>query len=224
MSAFTNGLRGSSGLVALLGVIGVSLYAFFQIADEVNENEIRQLDETLLLAFRNPADVTDPLGPAWFEETVTEITSLGGYPILLSVIAVVVGYMLVVRKFGPAAYVVLSVGTGTLLSQGLKVLYDRARPDMVDHLVVTHTASFPSGHATMSTIVYLTLAAVIVRLVPSRMVRIYVLAVAVLVSVAVGLSRIYLGVHWPSDVAGGWALGVAWASLSWLAVSVVRAF
>jgi len=92
----------------------------------------------------------------------------------------------------------------------------------VDHLVQIHTASFPSGHATMSAVVYLTLATLIVRLVDDVAVRVYVLAVAILLTLAVGLSRIYLGVHWPSDVAAGWALGAAWACLSWLAVSGLR--
>jgi undecaprenyl-diphosphatase len=216
-------IRLSSAPVLLTAVISIALYAFFQIADEVSEAEIAQLDSALLLAFRSPADIADPIGPPWLEETVAEITSLGGYPILVAVVAAVAGYLLVVKRFGPALYVVLSVGAGTLLSQILKMLYDRPRPDIVDHLVVTHTASFPSGHATMSTVVYLTLAALIVRLVDQTRVRIYVISVATLVSVLVGLSRIYLGVHWPSDVAAGWALGVAWACLSWLSVSALRA-
>src|SRR5690606_27342835 len=104
----------------------------------------------------------------------------------------------------------------------LKSFYDRPRPDIVDHLVQTHTASFPSGHATMSAVVYLTLASLIVRLVDDVAVRLYVLAIAILLTFAVGVSRIYLGVHWPSDVAAGWALGVAWACLSWLVVTVLR--
>ncbi|MEX0955942.1 MAG: phosphatase PAP2 family protein [Rhizobiaceae bacterium] len=216
-------IRLSSAPVLLMAVIAIALYAFFQIADEVSEAEIAQLDNALLLVFRNPADIADPIGPPWLEETVTEITSLGGYPILVAVVAAVAGYLVVVRMFGPALYVVLSVSAGTLLSQVLKSLYDRPRPDIVEHLVVAHTASFPSGHATMSAVVYLTLAALIVRLVDDVRARVYVICVAVLVSVLVGMSRIYLGVHWPSDVAAGWALGVAWACLSWLSVSALRA-
>jgi undecaprenyl-diphosphatase len=216
-------MRPSTTPVVLTAIVAAALYVFFQIADEVTEAEIAQLDSALLLAFRNPRDVTDPLGPFWLEEMIAEITSLGGYPILVVLVAVVAGYLIVVERFGPALYVVLSVALGTAVSQLLKVLYDRPRPDLVDHLVTAHTASFPSGHATMSTVVYLTLAALIVRLVDRARVRVYVLCVAIALSIAVGLSRIYLGVHWPSDVAAGWALGVAWASLSWLAVSALRA-
>jgi undecaprenyl-diphosphatase len=216
-------MRLATAPVMLAAGIAAALYVFFQIAYEIGEDEIAGIDQALLLAFRDPADITDPWGPPWFEETVAEITSLGGYPILIAVVGTVVGYLLVVRMFGPALYTTLSILVGTGLSQLLKAFYDRTRPDLVDHLVTTHTASFPSGHATMSTIVYLTLAALIVRLVDNVRARIYVMSVAVLVSILVGLSRIYLGVHWPSDVAAGWALGVAWACLSWLSVSALRA-
>lgn len=215
-------VRSAALPAVMIGIVALGAYVFLELADEVGEDEIAGIDRTLMLAFRNPADVSDPLGPSWFEETVTEITSLGGYPILVALIAAVAGYLLVVRKYGPALFVVLSTGLGTAVSQLLKVLYERPRPDLVEHLDVIHTASFPSGHATMSAIVYLTLAALIVRLVEKTSVRVYVMSVAVLVAVAVGLSRIYLGVHWPSDVAAGWALGAAWASLSWLAVSALR--
>lgn len=229
MTSTTDLVRGlkdfrlSAAPMILVAVIATAAYAFFHIADEVSEAEVAGIDRSLLLLLRNPADIADPLGPDWFEETVMEITSLGGYPILVALVMAVVGYLLVVRKYGPALYVVLSVGSGTALSHLLKLAYDRPRPDLVEHLVTTHTASFPSGHATMSTVVYLTLAALVIRLVEDRGARTYVLAVAILVSLLVGMSRIYLGVHWPSDVAAGWALGVAWASFSSLVLLMLRA-
>lgn len=207
---------------ALAAVGGIAVYAFLRLAGEMQAGELAGFDRALLLSFRNPADPADPLGPAWLEQAVEEITALGGYPILTVLVAVVVGYLLVARKHGPALFVALSIGLGTLVSQLLKIAYDRPRPDVVSHLVAIHMASFPSGHATMSTLVYLTLAALIARLVDDWRVRAYVISVAVLLSLAVGLSRLYLGVHWPSDVAAGWALGVAWASLSWLVVSGLR--
>jgi len=214
--------RLSSAPAILIAIVASAAYVFFQIADEISEAEFDHVDRALLLLFRNSADISDPIGPEWLEETVTEITSLGGYPILVALVAVVAGYLLVVRKYGPAIFLTVSIGLGAGLSHVLKLLYDRPRPDIVEHLVTTHTASFPSGHATMSTVVYLTLAALIIRLVQERAARIYVLSVAIFMAVAVGLSRVYLGVHWPSDVAAGWALGAAWASLSSLVLSLLR--
>lgn len=208
--------------VALLALAGLGIYGFLAIADEMAEGEIDAFDTALLLALRNPADLSDPIGPPWLEETALEITALGGYPLIVLTLAAVIGFLLVTRRPGPALYALLSVAGGTVVSQLLKSLYDRPRPDLVAHLDTIHTASFPSGHAMMSTVAYLTLAALIVRIVVSRAARVYVLVVAVLVSLAVGVSRVYLGVHWPSDVAAGWALGVAWASLSWLAVTALR--
>jgi len=208
--------------VAMTALGGLAVYVFLKLAGGIEDGELTGFDRALLLSFRNPADPADPLGPAWLEQTVEEVTALGGYPILTVLVAVVVGFLVAVRRYGPALFVTLSVGVGTVVAQLLKIAYDRPRPEIVTHLVAIHTASFPSGHATMSTLVYLTLAALIARLAQDWRVRAYVLSVAVLLSLAVGVSRIYLGVHWPSDVAAGWALGVAWACLSWLVVSGLR--
>ncbi|MCR5855610.1 phosphatase PAP2 family protein [Mesorhizobium sp. J428] len=213
----------TSAPFVLAAIAGVGAYAFLQIADEVSEAEFDALDRGLLMAFRQPDDLATPLGPPWFREFMAELTALGGYPLLTIIVALVVGYLIVARMFGPALFTVLAVVSGTAVSQLLKVLYDRPRPDVVEQLVTVHTASFPSGHAAMSAVVYLTLASLIVRLVDSTAIRVYVLVVALLLTVSIGISRIYLGVHWPSDVAAGWAFGIAWASLSWLAVAALRA-
>ncbi|TYR30342.1 phosphatase PAP2 family protein [Mesorhizobium microcysteis] len=210
--------------VALMALLGAAVFAFLQLADEVGEDELGAIDEALLLLFRDPSDRSQVIGPPWLEETMVEITALGGYPILVVMVAVVVGYLFMMRMAGPALFVLASIVTGTIAGHVLKLVYDRPRPDIVDHLVAIHTPSFPSGHATMSAVVYLTLASLIMRLVDSTLVRGYVLSVAVLLTLAVGISRVYLGVHWPSDVAAGWALGVAWASLSWLVVAALRVY
>lgn len=207
--------------VTMIAITAAGLYIFLAIADEMAEGEIDAFDTRLLLSLRNPSDPPDPLGPPWLEETALEITALGGYPLILLTVAAVIGFLLVTRRPGPALYAFLSVAGGTAVSQFLKSFYDRPRPDLVAHLDTIHTASFPSGHAMMSAVAYLTLAGLIVRIVESRAARAYVLTVAVLVSLSVGVSRVYLGVHWPSDVVAGWALGVAWASVAWLALSLM---
>jgi undecaprenyl-diphosphatase len=217
-----NEYRGATVPVILVAIIALGLYVFVEISDEVLEDELRDIDSWLLLFFRDPADLSVAIGPPWLAESVAEITALGGYTLIIILIAAVVGFLLIAGRYGPALYVLLSVSLGTLVSHFLKLAYERPRPDIVEHLVTTHTASFPSGHATMSAVVYLTLAALVMRMVDSVTLRIYVLAVAIALTVLIGMSRIYLGVHWPSDVIAGWALGAAWASLAWLAVTAIR--
>lgn len=202
--------------VFLLGIITLGVYGFIQIADEMAEGEIRNFDETLFLMFRVADDPSRSLGPAWLQETAVEVTAVGGYPLIVLTLAAVCGFFIVTRHYGAALYAVTSIGSGALISYTLKQYYARPRPDLVDHLDTVHTASFPSGHALVTTVAYLTLAAIVVGYLETSRARIYVISVAVLVAVMVGVSRVYLGVHWPSDVAAGWALGAAWASFSWL--------
>lgn len=207
----------------VVAIVAFGVLGFLYIGHEVGENEFHQLDLSILLAMRNSADLADPLGPPWFEEAVVEITALGGYTLIIAIMLAVIGFLGVARLPGPALFIFLSIGTGWLASQSLKSFYGRPRPDIVPPLDIVQSASFPSGHAMMLTVVYLTLAVVIARLTTSLPLRAYVMAVAILISLMVGLSRIYLGVHWPSDVFAGWALGAAWAGLSWLVVSLLRA-
>ena len=209
--------------VLLIALVAGGVYVFLATATSVREDALERFDNWLVPLFRQPGDVSAPIGPDWFAQTVVEITTLGGYPVLVTLVTAIAGFLLVYRRFGPAIFMIAAIISGTIASHLLKIVYDRPRPDVVDHLVATHTASFPSGHATMSAVVYLTLATMIVRLVDDVAVRIYVILMAVFLTFMVGMSRIYLGVHWPSDVIAGWALGTAWACLSWLAVTALRA-
>ena len=208
--------------VLLFGILTLGVYGFIEIAEEMAEGEFRNFDETLLLSLRVQGDPATPLGPRWLQETALEVTAIGGFPLIILTLAAVTGFFLVTRRYGAAIYAVLSVGSGALLSQMLKQYYARPRPDLVDHLDAVHTASFPSGHALVTTVAYLTLAAIVIGYLETRRARAYVLTIAVLVAVMVGVSRVYLGVHWPSDVAAGWALGAAWASFSWLIMHLLQ--
>jgi undecaprenyl-diphosphatase len=173
------------------------------------------LDRAILLALRAPGDVADPIGPPWFERAVADITSLGGYAVLTLLVIGVAAYLLAVGKRGSALLVVGSVGGGAVLSELLKLIFARPRPDFVAHLVEVQSASFPSGHAMLSAITYLTLGALLAQVHEQRHVKALLIGSGVLLTVLVGVSRVYLGVHWPSDVLAGWVLGAAWAYLCW---------
>ena len=144
-----------------------------------------------------------------------DVTSLGGATVLSLMTAAVVGYLLVDEKRAAALFVLASVAGGAALSTVLKLAFARPRPNIVPHLVEVHTASFPSGHAMLSAVIYLTLGALLARVERPPRIKIYVLTVAILLTFLIGLSRVYLGVHWPTDVLAGWCAGAAWATLCW---------
>ena len=204
------------GATIALGITAFGVLAFALIADEAFEGDARGFDESILLALREPGDPTNPIGPAWFEHAVVDVTALGGYVILSMLVIGVAIYLLVAGKRGTALLVVGAVGSGTLLSEGLKLGFARPRPDLVAHLAEVQSASFPSGHAMVSAIVYLTLGVLLTRTHKQRRTKAVIMTYAILLTLMIGLSRIYLGVHWPTDVLAGWALGAAWASLWWL--------
>ena len=209
--------RREVALLAVLALASGALWGFAELADEVLEGETHAFDETILLALRSPTDRSDPLGPRWLEETMRDVTALGGIGVLAFITLAVAGFLALQRKTHAALFVVLAVGGGQLLSTLLKVGFDRPRPDLVPHGAMVSTASFPSGHSMMAAITYLTLGALLARVQPRRRLKLYLLGLAMLLTVAVGVSRVYLGVHWPTDVLAGWALGAAWALLCWAA-------
>lgn len=191
-------------------------WAFLELADEVMEGKTLGIDERLLLSLRNPLDHSDPLGPEWLEEMARDFTSLGSTGVLTLIVLAVLGYLLLSRRFRAALFTLVAVPGGMLLSAMLKLGFDRPRPDLVPHETVVYTASFPSGHSMMSAVTYLTLAALLGRLHPQPQLKSYFLIVAAFLALLTGVSRVYLGVHWPTDVLAGWAAGAAWAALCWL--------
>lgn len=194
---------------------GLLFLAFGQIAEEVAEGETTWFDEKVLLALRAPGDLGDPLGPAWLEEAARDITALGSNPVLGIVVIAAIAYLLLMKRSGAALWVFASVVGGLLLSSVLKEAFARPRPDLVAHAAQVFTPSFPSGHATLSAVTYLTLGALLASMHDSRRLKVFFLGLAIFITVAVGLTRIYLGVHYPTDVLAGWCLGAAWAAICW---------
>ncbi len=202
-------------LIALL-LIGAGLWLFVGLADEIVEGEKLGFDETILLALRNPADHNDPLGPPWLEEMGRDYTSFGGVAVVGLVTVVVSLYLTLARRWAILSLVLTVVVGSLLLNQLLKAGFHRPRPDLVPHGMVVYNASFPSGHAMLSASVYLTLGTLLARLQQRRFQAFLIMGTAILVTVLVGVSRVYLAVHWPSDVLAGWAAGSIWAIACWL--------
>lgn len=202
-------LEGEMLAIAAAMMLGLALV--IALAENVYD-----FDTAALLAFRTVGNPADPIGPPWFEEMMRDFTALGSTGVLTMTVLAVAGFLVITRKSHSAILMVASVLGGMLLSSALKFLFDRARPDVVPHAAEVYTASFPSGHSLMAAVVYLTLGALLARTQSSRAVRAYILLVAMVLALLVGISRVYLGVHWPSDVIGGWAIGSLWALVCWL--------
>ncbi len=197
--------------------------SFLWIADEVMEGDTLRLDERILMAMRVPGDPSQPIGPDWVEESFRDFTGLGGVGVLGLLTAATLGYLWLQGMRRAALYVLVAIGGGLLVSLALKAGFHRPRPDLISHGSMVYTASFPSGHSMLSAMVYLTGGAMLALVHPRRAVRLYILGCAVLATVLVGLSRVYLGVHWPTDVLAGWAGGAAWAALCWLMARQLQA-
>jgi undecaprenyl-diphosphatase len=193
---------------------GILVAAFAAIAAGIAAGLFDTFDRTLLLSLRT-GDAHDPAGPFWVESFFLDATGLGSTTIVVLVTLAAAGFLLMVRRGATALLLIAAIGGGTLLNNVAKLFFERPRPDLVAHAVETQTSSFPSGHAMMSAIAYLTLGALLARTQKSVTVRFYIVALAVLTTVLVGISRVYLGVHWPSDVIAGWLLGGAWALICW---------
>jgi undecaprenyl-diphosphatase len=208
-------------LIAFLFVSGMA-FAFARIADEMAEGETRGFDTAILLALRQSGDHARPIGPWWLEAAMIDITSLGGWTVLTLITTVVIVYLLITKRLEAALLMFGSVVGGAVLSTGLKIGFARPRPDLVDHLVNVSSASFPSGHAMLSAATYLTLGALLARTDTRRTVRGFLFSIAVLLTLIIGASRVYLGVHYPTDVLAGWCLGSAWALLCWMVARWLR--
>ena len=211
----TRWLQHKAALVWLgaMAILAGLLWGFVELAQAVSGGTTRALDTRLILMMRNPADLSDPLGPAWVEELARDFTALGGVGFLTLLVLAVGGFVWLQRQRHLAWFLLLSVSSGVIVSQTLKHVFDRARPDLVPHGSFVYTASFPSGHSLMAAVVYLTLAALLARSLDRWRLKSYVMLLAIVTTVLVGASRVYLGVHWPSDVLAGWTVGAMWALL-----------
>jgi undecaprenyl-diphosphatase len=203
-------------LLAVLGVGTASLWGFIEIAEEVVEGDTQAFDHWLLGIMRDSRNPADPIGPPWLEEIGRDATALGGLAWLTFITLVIAAYLWLVGKVRTMAFMLAATFGGAVLSIALKTFYDRPRPNIVPHLTHVYTSSFPSGHSMLSAVVYLTLGSLLAAVMPNLKLKIYVLLVAILLTIFVGVSRIYLGVHYPTDVLAGWLAGLVWSLVCWL--------
>ena len=204
----------------ILGLAACALlWIFLILAGEIAEGETQAFDVMILRALRSADDPSRPIGPVWLEGSLLDLTALGGSTVLGLVIFAVIGFLLLQARYRTALFVAMTSASGELVSVVMKQAFNRPRPTVVPHLRDVYTTSFPSGHAMESAIVYLTLGAILMRVTESRLTKMYCLGMAVLLTLLVGVSRVFLGVHYPTDVIGGWMIGFVWASVCWLAAA-----
>lgn len=199
-----------------------AIWGFFNVASEVTEGDTTAMDQRLLLMLRQPGNLSDPIGPRWLEESMRDVTALGGFTFLT--LATIVALLLFSfhGKRRQAWILAGAVLAAQVSSEVLKTFYDRPRPSLVPHGSFVYTQSFPSGHSTLSATVFLTLATLIASVEARASTKILIYVLAVLTTIAVGFSRVYLGVHWPSDVLAGWSLGATWAFGAWIVLEWMR--
>jgi undecaprenyl-diphosphatase len=199
------------GLILLALVL-----AFARLADVVSEGHTQAFDERIVRAMRHENDPAKPVGPSWMPGVALDVTALGSGVVLGLVVLAVGGYLLLQGMYRTTLFVLAASMGGWLLNVALKELFQRARPQIVPHLREVLPLSFPSGHAMTSAAVYLTLGALLMRISKNRLTKIYCMAVAMLATFLIGVSRIYLGVHYPTDVIAGWLVGLSWALFCWI--------
>lgn len=206
------------GTRLLLYVCLPALLLFASVATQVALARGFAIDHALLLWFRDGVQPGRPSGPAWVLKAARDLTALGGGPVLTLVTVLGGGYLVARRQARSALLLILAASSGAWMNSALKHGFARVRPDVVPHLMEVSSASFPSAHAMNSAVIYLTLAALLAMAEPHRRVGSYLLGAALCLTLLIGLTRIYLGIHWPSDVLAGWSIGTAWAA-GWTALA-----
>ena len=200
-------------ILTVIALIASSAWLFVELADEVIEEETHAFDTRILLAMRDKNDPSNPWGPAWFEELCRDMTALGGIGVLALITAACVGGMLISGRRRTACLILIAIFGGIFLSLILKSGFDRPRPDLVPHGSYVYSQSFPSGHATISTVTYLTLGFLMAGTYKSKIIRGYIIAVAAVDSRTRGveqdLSRRPLAHRCAGRLGAGHRLGTA---------------
>lgn len=202
-------------ILMALALSALFTWGFIELADEVAEGAALQFDKAVLAFLHGSEGGGGVLGSRRATAAVRDITALGSFSVLGLITAIVCGYLAITGSRRAAFFVLIAVLGGVAVSHGLKLVFDRPRPDMVGRYAEVFTRSFPSGHSMLAAVVYLTLGALLARLHASWRAKVFLLGAAVALVALVGFSRLLLAVHWPTDILAGWAVGASWALLCW---------
>jgi undecaprenyl-diphosphatase len=216
--------RDRAELSILVGALVMILLALvtFLLAGEVLEGETQRFDERVLRSLRRADNPSVPIGPRWLESAALDITALGSATVLGLTVVAIGGFLLLQGMQRMALFVFAASIGASILNNLLKSFFGRLRPTVVPHLREVMSLSFPSGHAMTSAAVYLTLGALLMRVSDRKVTKWYCMAVAMTATFLIGASRVYLGVHYPTDVLAGWMIGMSWALLCWIVERLIE--
>ena len=209
-------------LFASVAALCLGVWLFIHVAGLVAHEMHLETEMRFMRMLRSAENPAEPAGPLWLVEVGRDVSAVGGAVVVVTLSLLVVGYLAMRRQWGRVVLIAVTVAGGYALSNVLKLSFDRARPDIVPHLALVHSASFPSGHSMLSSLVYLTMGALLAQATDRRREKIYFVSTAFFLTFAIGLSRVFLGVHYPTDVLAGWSAGTAWALACWLVASRLR--
>lgn len=196
-------------------IVSALVFAFLRLAASVSEGDTQTVDELILRSLRHPDNASRIRGPEWVRYMMEDVTALGGATVLFLVVFAISGYLFLQGRHKTALLVVLNSVAGAMAVELLKQFFERPRPSIVPHLRRVVSDSFPSGHAMQSAILYLTLGALMMHVAERRLTKVFCIGMAILLTLLVGVSRVVIGVHYPTDVVGGWILGFLWAMGAW---------
>jgi undecaprenyl-diphosphatase len=198
--------------VAAAAAFLIAVGVFLELADDAPEGDYLPIETRIMQGMR---DAGKPLGPAGTATVVRDITAMGSAVVLIIMTMLVLGYLWMSGRLRVAAMIATATAGGQVLNLGLKHAFARERPDAALHLVEVTSTSFPSGHSMASSIFYLTMGVLLARTAQRRREKAYFVGSALLITFLIGFSRVYLGVHYPTDVLAGWSAGMAWAMVCW---------
>lgn len=214
--------RHELGILFAFALIVGGIWLTFELADGVVNGNTQEADMAFLMSLREGEDADNPIGPRWVEELMRDFTALGGTGVLALIVTSVTIFYLVQGRYKEMLFLLVAVLGAWILSDFLKGWFNRPRPEFVADEAYAYSASFPSGHALLSAATYLTLGSIVAQLVTRNRLKAFVFLLAAFIMILVGFTRMYLGVHYPTDVLAGWVVGSVWAIACWLAFRWLR--